>query len=369
MLTLLLAGIDCPRLGRQASAQGPAQPSDEYGEEAYALSKGLTLQHEVKIEIEGVDRVGNFIGQLITAEGVNLSVALVEQGYASVFKSSAAGNSAFFTALISAEQRAKDARLNRWKSYVEEKVVQEEAEKNEPQERTVTLKKLVITEIKPDLHFYAQLVENGPKLERLTTELRAELASKPPVPGAYTPKVGDLCVAKFSMDDEWYRAKVLSVSNSQASVLFIDYGNTEQVPSTRLSHMPAGFDNLAPQAHEFALAFVHLLNDEDDNEAALDAFKAVVAPEFTYNVEYKSGSVDFVTLLDPSNLDIGKYLVSEGYVSVDRARKEKRLQKLLAEYSKSLAAAKNAHKNMWRYGDKEQDDAAEFGLTAAPNKK
>lgn len=375
MLTLLLAGIDCPRLGRQASAQGAAQPSDEYAEEAYALSKGLTLQHEVKIEIEGVDRVGNFIGQLITAEGnVNLSVALVEHGYASVFKSSAASNSGFFTALVTAEQRAKDARLNRWKNYVEEKVVQEEADKNEPQERTVTLKKLVITEIKSDLHFYAQSVENGPKLERLTNELRAELASKPPVPGAYTPKVGDLCVAKFSMDDEWYRAKVLSVSNTQASVLFIDYGNTEQVPSTRLSHIPAGFDSLGAQAHEFALAFVHLSNDEDDNEAALDAFRSVVgkagdSAEFTYNIEYKSGSVDFVTLLDPSNLDIGKHLVAEGFVSVDRARKEKRLQKLLSDYIKSLNASKAAHKNMWRYGDKEQDDAAEFGLTAPVNKK
>lgn len=85
----------------------------------------------------------------------------------------------------------------------------------------MTLKKLVITEIKSDLHFYAQSVENGPKLERLTNELRAELASKPPVPGAYTPKVGDLCVAKFSMDDEWYRAKVLSVSNTQVKTTYI----------------------------------------------------------------------------------------------------------------------------------------------------
>ena len=112
MLTLLLAGIDCPRLGRPANAQGPAQPSDEYADEAYAYSKGLTFQHEVKVEVEAVDRVGNFIGQLITPEGQNLSIGLVEQGYASVFKSSASNNSAFFTALINAEQKAKDSRLN-----------------------------------------------------------------------------------------------------------------------------------------------------------------------------------------------------------------------------------------------------------------
>ena len=53
----------------------------------------------------------------------------------------------------------------------------------------------------------------------------------------------------------------------------------------------------------------------------------------------------------------------EGFLSVDRARREKRLQKLLTEYLKTLTQAKSAHKMMWRYGDKEQDDAAEFGLT------
>ncbi len=82
----------------------------------------------------------------------------------------------------------------------------------------MTLKKIVITEIKPDLHFYAQSVENGPKLEQLTNQLRAELAAKPPVAGSYTPKVGDVCVAKFSLDDEWYRAKVLSVSPNNSQV-------------------------------------------------------------------------------------------------------------------------------------------------------
>lgn len=102
-------------------------------------------------------------------------------------------------------------------------MVQEDTEKNEPQERTVTLKKLVITEIKSDLHFYGQSVENGPKLEQLTTQLRAELASKPPVAGAYTPKVGDICVAKFSADDEWYRAKVLSTTNNSQVTYHIQF--------------------------------------------------------------------------------------------------------------------------------------------------
>lgn len=364
MITFLLSGIDCPRLGRQATGTAPAQPSDEFAEDAHMFSKSHTFQHEVRVEVEGVDKGGNFIGQLFTPENVNLSVALVENGYAAVYKSSAIGSN-YLALLNSAEQRAKEKKLNRWRNYVEEKVVVEETEKNEPQERTVTLKKIVITEITRELHFYGQHVESGPKLEQMTTQLRAELASKPPVAGAYTPKVGEVCVAKFSLDDEWYRAKVLSVNGSNATVLFIDYGNTEQTQSTRLAQIPAGFENLPAQAHEYALALVQLSSDEDDNDSALEQFKQLTGEpdaEFTINVEYKLGSVDFVTLGNAKCKDIGKQLVLDGYLSVDRTRKERRLHKLLSEYYKQLDSAKAAHKNMWRYGDKEQDDAAEFGL-------
>jgi len=252
---------------------------------------------------------------------------------------------------------------------VEEKVVTEaEAEKNEPQERVVNHKKIVITEITPDLHFYGQLVENGPKLEQLTVQLRSELESRPPVPGAYTPKVGDLCVAKFSVDNEWYRAKVLSVQSSgNVNVLFVDYGNRETIHSNKLAHIPAGFETLGPQATEYQLALVQLSTDEDDNEICVDKFKQMVLSDesanFTINTEYKLGTVEYVSLVDLNKNDIGKKLVADGYVSVDKARREKRLQKMLAEYLKTLAVAKQAHKNMWRYGDKEQDDAAEFGIS------
>lgn len=218
------------------------------------------------------------------------------------------------------------------------------------------------------MHFYGQLVENGPKLEQLTMQLRSELESRPPVPGAYTPKAGDMCVAKFSIDNEWYRAKVLSVQSSgNVNVLFVDYGNREQTHANKLAQMPAGFETLSPQATEYQLALVQLSTDEDDVEVCIDKFKEMVFSDeganFTINTEYKLGSIEFVTLVDLNKNDIGKKLVADGYVSVDKARREKRLQKILAEYLKTLAGAKQAHKMMWRYGDKEQDDAAEFGLS------
>ena len=51
-----------------------------------------------------------------------------------------------------------------------------------------------------------------------------------------------LCCAQYSLDDEWYRGKVISVKTAEnaatneivgADVLFVDYGTFETVPLTR----------------------------------------------------------------------------------------------------------------------------------------
>lgn len=56
-------------------------------------------------------------------------------------------------------------------------------------------------------------------------ELREELKSRPPVVGSYVPRRGDLCVALFSMDKLWYRARVEAVRGKKAEILYIDFGN------------------------------------------------------------------------------------------------------------------------------------------------
>lgn len=110
LITLLLSGIDCPRLGRPAQNNMPAQNSDEYAEDAYMLAKSKTFQHEVKIEIENIDKNKNFIGQIYGEDGTNLGVALVEAGYAAVHRS--AFNSPHYSQLSAAETRAKEKKLN-----------------------------------------------------------------------------------------------------------------------------------------------------------------------------------------------------------------------------------------------------------------
>ncbi len=90
--------------------------------------------------------------------------------------------------------------LQIWASYEEPKEL--EVEEDEPLERKINYKTVVITEVTNEGTFYAQNVETGPQLEKLMDQLRTDMSTNPPVTGAFTPKKGDMCAAKFT-DGEW----------------------------------------------------------------------------------------------------------------------------------------------------------------------
>ena len=64
---------------------------------------------QVEIKVETMDKGGNFIGWLFV-EGVNLSLALVEQGLAKVHFT--AERSPFYSTMLKAEDKAKEKKLN-----------------------------------------------------------------------------------------------------------------------------------------------------------------------------------------------------------------------------------------------------------------
>jgi len=81
------------------------------------------------------------------------------------------------------------------------------------------------------------------------------------------------------------------------------------------------------------------------------------------NIEYRVGSDSYVTFADENDEDIGKGLVGDGLLLVDR-KGGRKLAKLLKEYEEAMEKAKKEHLNIWRYGDITADDAKEFGVMA-----
>uniref|UniRef100_A0A671LF76 Staphylococcal nuclease domain-containing protein 1 n=1 Tax=Sinocyclocheilus anshuiensis TaxID=1608454 RepID=A0A671LF76_9TELE len=305
LITFLLAGIECPRGSR--NMPGGMQVAEPYSEEATIFTKELVLQREVR----------------------PLHICSCHLEPVSTFH-----------------------------------FCKEVAQLTEEKERVAKYRAVYVTEITDGLHFYAQDVETGTKLESLMESMRGEIAAQPPVEGSFAPRRGDFCIAKFG-DGEWYRARVEKVeSPAKVHVFYIDYGNREILSSTRLAALPPAFSTrtLPPQATEYTFAFIQVPQDEDARTDAVDSMvRDIQNTQCLLNVEYSGAVCPHVTLqFTDSKDDVGLGLVKEGLVMVD-VRKEKHLQKMVTEYLNGQESAKSARLNIWRYGDFRDDDADEFG--------
>ncbi|XP_058385355.1 staphylococcal nuclease domain-containing protein 1 [Diceros bicornis minor] len=360
LITFLLAGIECPRGAR--NLPGLVQEGEPFSEEATLFTKELVLQREVEVEVESMDKAGNFIGWL-HIDGANLSVLLVEHALSKVHFT--AERSSYYKSLLSAEEAAKQKKEKVWAHY-EEQPVEDVTPVLEEKERSASYKPVFVTEITDDLHFYVQDVETGTQLEKLMENMRNDIASHPPVEGSYAPRRGEFCIAKF-VDGEWYRARVEKVeSPAKVHVFYIDYGNREILPSTRLGTLPPAFSTrvLPAQATEYAFAFIQVPQDEDARTDAVDSVvRDIQNTQCLLNVEHLSAGCPHVTLqFADSKGDVGLGLVKEGLVMVE-VRKEKQFQKVITEYLNAQESAKSARLNLWRYGDFRADDADEFGYS------
>ncbi|MFH4979105.1 hypothetical protein AB6A40_005814 [Gnathostoma spinigerum] len=358
LITFLLSGINCPRGARMGPGGKMIGENEPFALEAAKFTRSQVLQREVEIEVEGMDKSGSFIGYMFvqTEKGiVNMSVELVENGLASVHFTAERGN--YYKQLCAAEQKAKKAKLGMWADWTEEDVAQAEILAAEKKDRTIDYRKVVATDVqRGSLKFYAQNTEDGPKIEKMMKELREELQTHPPVMGSYTPHRGDLCVARFSADKLWYRARVESVRGRAIEILYVDFGNREIVDPSSLASLPAGFAAQAPGAREYQLALASIPSDTEYAQSTDEALERLLftAPTLLINVEYRVGGVEFVQAViegsDGTKTDVAKALIADGLALVE-SRREKRFLSLVTEYHEAEKKARRERRNIWEYGD------------------
>ncbi|XP_045587174.2 tudor domain-containing protein 1 isoform X2 [Procambarus clarkii] len=77
------------------------------------------------------------------------------------------------------------------------------------------------------------------ELEDMTTSITNYCESRPN--SLYRPKIGEMCLGKFSEDGKWYRAACLEPRLESAFVIFVDFGNMEDVPNSNLRPMEESF--------------------------------------------------------------------------------------------------------------------------------
>lgn len=64
---------------------------------------------------------------------------------------------------------------------------------------------------------------------------------RPPLSDCVQPRTGAACCARFTADNNWYRAVVLEVYDQEANVVYADYGNSEKLSLSNILPIPARF--------------------------------------------------------------------------------------------------------------------------------
>lgn len=119
--------------------------------------------------------------------------------------------------------------------------------------------------------FWCQVMKNCPNLEKLMEELNAFYNGLPEGDMVLDKtEIGVPCAAKFSEDNMWYRAEVLSRSQHEAEVQFVDYGNTETVAVDKLRKLKPEFLNLKTQGIKCSLDDVIAIDKTWDKKAVED---------------------------------------------------------------------------------------------------
>ncbi|KAH8160605.1 hypothetical protein CIB48_g7645 [Xylaria polymorpha] len=378
-ITMVLAGVRAPRAPRSGGEQG-----EPFGQEALDLANRRCNQRDCEIDVYDIDKVGGFIGDLYISRE-SFAKLLVEEGLAQVHQYSAekAGNA---TELLAAEKRAKEGRKGLWQDWdpsqdengdEEAAPADTSAESEATDKKAADYREVVVTNIDSNGKLKIQEIGKGTSaLEVMMNEFKKfHLDSKNNKPLGNAPKAGEFVAAKFSADGQWYRARVRSNDRSAkvSEVIYIDYGNSEQISWSSLRPLDQPqftVQKLRGQAIDAALSFIQLptatdyFRDATDFIAeATDGRTLVASFDFVDTKE----SLSYITLFDANSSgssatftdSINKDVVANGYAMVpkklkawERGRASEEVLKKLQEVE---AEAKAGRRGMWQYGDITED--------------
>jgi len=196
------------------------------------------------------------------------------------------------------------------------------------------------------------------------------LSQEEPGTESHKPTFGELVRAQFSADNAWYRAKCQGEVDGEYKVFYVDYGNSETIPASKIRKLPEKFATLKPQAAESHLAYVKppTLDQDYGSEAAEFLKELVEGKTMMANVEYTDGNQLYLSLGDrESQVHVNGALVRAGLAKVEKIR-SKHLQPLISKLKEEEEKARQSHSCIWEYGDPGSDEDEDKEVKALQEK-
>uniref|UniRef100_A0A8C9NPU4 Tudor domain containing 1 n=1 Tax=Serinus canaria TaxID=9135 RepID=A0A8C9NPU4_SERCA len=187
----------------------------------------------------------------------------------------------------------------------------------------------------PDI-FFCQRMQNARQLAELEASLN-EYCGKIPSSPSFHPAAGNVCCAQFTEDNLWYRAAVTAYASEDTVLVdYMDYGNSDSLPLTRLRPIIPSLMDLPAQAIRCSLAGVKPPLGAWTSEGISYMKKLVKDKVLTVKVVDKESSKSVVELTDASGtpvINVSSLLIEEGFAA--------------EELSMALPAARGSDVEQW----------------------
>jgi staphylococcal nuclease domain-containing protein 1 len=358
-LTFALSGVRTPSHG---GGDKTAQP---FGNEAVAFTKRIATQRDARVEFEGVDRGGTFLGQLLLDGGsTNIAVELLKQGLGWMDERSAS-RSPYYAQMEAANEAAKAARIGVWEKYDDQ--LAQEAEAAGSQMALPDRVQCKVVHVTNGSHFWVHMEgdEGRRMLEAKAKHFQERGDFAAPGPGGRY-RLSQYCLAQFQ--GEYYRAKVLErLPGDKYKVHYIDYGNTSIVSVSDMQTIGADYVTRPEMAWSCKLA--HIDAPEISQEYGVDAaghLEAAVMPEdvqlVAHIVDNYQGELKVMLYPADNNTDdasINAQMLETGCVRLPTGRKAGKGAKIPAGLYEAEESAKKSRRALWEYGDSRADDSDE----------
>eukprot|EP01123_Difflugia_compressa_P005883 TRINITY_DN179_c0_g1_i4.p1 TRINITY_DN179_c0_g1~~TRINITY_DN179_c0_g1_i4.p1 ORF type:complete len:1062 (-),score=234.95 TRINITY_DN179_c0_g1_i4:108-3206(-) len=344
-------------------------PPTSHGNKALHFTRDHVYQRKVQISVASLDNFGNFLGHMYI-NNKEFALTLIEQGHAKLHYK-IAKKFQNFEIYKTAEEKARKQLKGLWETFdfeAEKQAMLAPVERQVVSEASASKGKskdpfpIIVTDIRSGNTFSYQIQnEETSALNELSISLQNENFARHP---HHAPKKGEIIAAQYTMDDLWYRAEVLSLVSQGKDLAFdyevkyIDYGNREVLPHSRIRQLDQEFvDLMKPQAYDGKLVGVKT-PEEDDAKDAIEGFKELVSGRTLYALEIstentapkgtKGTQLTHNVVLTDKDKDLGLELIANGYTRVDKRLKQD--DPLYALYHEAEEYARRERFGIWQYG-------------------
>ncbi|KAF3704392.1 Tudor domain-containing protein 1 [Channa argus] len=183
----------------------------------------------------------------------------------------------------------------------------------------------------------AQIPELLEALQSISTELQKTYSC--PTLSTYVPNVGEICAVQFSFDLNWYRGLVqnLTADHKMANILYIDFGNEEEVSLGKIRPLATSIQPFCPCAMECRIAGVVPVAGKWSGECCFAVTQMLAGKTVSVRlVESVENHIHLVDILLSMGKQLSTFLIEHGYAAKETANVTPTEQEIDAMMSASL---------------------------------